>query len=373
MKATEADSNEPSKLHTLLRKSTGHISSKFHDKSPKGRKQSQPHKITEAAATPTSVLTSSGSVNELSGNVPKEDSVEARMAGTQAGQESLNRRQSTGHHSRSKKLHQVSSPILSSSSDIFERSAGGTISPLSLLTNFNVEKRNGRSYSIASNASALSSVNGYIPSHHNIEDYIAPILDSTTEIVADPRVDMKDVELVCCESEDDYDNDVNETDGRFATTSYFDTPEKGHNLPLRSRLRSRSVIGASLLHSLNTEQLPASQNHASSTSPPRLSKSSRSSTSLYTRPSCCVTHSDLKPKSKTINFYCFADVCNKEHLSGSSSLSLSPKRPSFIDDELINEDQILKLNNYSIEQAQLAETSLGFTSISMKDYISSLK
>ncbi|EEQ40817.1 hypothetical protein FOB63_004265 [Clavispora lusitaniae] len=85
--------------------------------------------------------------------------------------------------------------------NIFERSctrAHSIARPRGSLRSCNTPKaRSGRSMSVASNASlgSLGSMSTFCSS----EDYIAPVLDTTTEILTDPTVDLNSVLLVCRE------------------------------------------------------------------------------------------------------------------------------------------------------------------------------
>lgn len=224
-----------------------------------------------------------------------------------------------------------------STNDIFERSCtNSTVSPFSSMSglSFSPNKEykeyptsasspeKTRTLSIVSNNSSISNFNcNHLPSHHNTEDLIPPILDSTTEILTNPKIDFNNVQLICCCDDDDTSTDDDEIDNfekYVDAKSNLDssTAPPCHCSTSRSRSRSRSIISNSLLNSIGS---PAQPNY-----PNPLRRSSKSSSSL-------------NQSAKTINFYSFVDMCNKEHL-----INHPPKDFD------------------------------GFTSISMKDYMSNL-
>lgn len=326
----------------------------------------------------------------------------------------------------------------SSSSDIFERCLNNNLnlSSCTLTSNLpppTMDKL--RTLSIASNSSSVSNYtpSAYsVPSHHSMEDYIAPVLDSTAEILTDPTLNYDDVQIVCCCDEDDEEGEetLNETkrqdENPFIRRQSLPNIYKSRsNSKSRSRSRSRSIFGTTLLNSINVPCTSPSSPTAG------LSRSSKSTTSLYSRPALSPSHSHhhifhnntdqlissklqshykqpSQTPTKVIDFYSFADVCLNEQISTSPT----NRNNSMIDGKLADdEDHILnKLNGYSINTAaataesnysgakassaplgQLdtisddklgfssrnsSSTSLssptGFTSMSMKDYMSTL-
>lgn len=145
-------------------------------------------------------------------------------------------------------------------------------------------KRTGRSMSVASNGS-MSSLN-LISAYYNTEDFVAPVLDTTAEILTDPGIDLDEVTVVFCECED------------HACRSKHKSTEKISNYPQRpgsllgSRKKSRSFICNSLMGAFdNCACLEEAE------------------TEEHTESSPPVSPQD----GKTINFYSFADVVNGEN------------------------------------------------------------
>lgn len=404
--APQPDAVDHSKLHHLLRRGSHSIMNKLH--------HSPPNKIHT-----TNLQASSGSSTSLESS----DATKSPILVPQP----IIRASNPAKSLRSLSISRRSTTILpksnnttssSSASDIFERSLNNSLAIVSTSTiasdNKHAGGHGGRAYSIASNSSSVSNYtpSAYsIPSHHSIEDYIAPVLDLTAEILTDPALDYKNVQIVCCCDEDDDEEaeepvDSNPFNRRKSLPNIYKSRSNS-----RTRSRSRSIIGNSLLHSFSASP-------TSPSSPTGLSRSSKSTTSLYSRAPSSPTpahphhlfhsattdhplissklqaHYGQHPHSptKTIDFYSFADICNSEQLSSSP-----PRNHSSIDDKLSDDDShiISKLNDYSINNestysqpthldtkadkqlsSNSSSTSLaspaGFTSMSMKDYMSNL-
>lgn len=161
--------------------------------------------------------------------------------------------------------------------NIFERSL--STSPFQSLTSSRRNSRAGmvpirRSMSVASNCS-----NSSCPMPYNTEDYIAPVLDSTTEILTNPEIDLHNVNIVYC--------DCGETLCRSPTL----TKSKCLKNRPKPRSRSRLFICNSLLSALNHS--PVDESESESDFKP-------------------LSEEELDPDGHTINFYSFADVLNGE-------------------------------------------------------------
>lgn len=304
------------------------------------------------------------------------------------------------------KLHKNAPPALDllSSSDIFERSilAALFLPPISAASALNSQSAashkhlvahsaRSRSLSVVSASSQASQTPYAIPVHHNTEDFIAPVLDTTTEVLSDPSIDINDIEIVCpCDTDDDEDHECTNV----------------RPLMLRSRSRSRSIISSSLRQCINGNggaNGTLAQSGSGSVSPTmshvRLSlliaNRNTSFASLGDR-------ADLSPSKTTINFYSFADMVNTENhlanlLIGPSAYddTLQEEAPLY---EAANEDEPLgESKSQSIEKfygfklgsppnkfhrtrshgsntlgIEPNDLRLGFQSMSMKEYISSV-
>lgn len=69
------------------------------------------------------------------------------------------------------------------------------------------------------------------PQHYNLENYSSPILDTTTELIADPTINYDHIKLNCYDDDQDQDQDIVED--------------------FSPRSRSRSIISNSLMNCLN--------------------------------------------------------------------------------------------------------------------------
>lgn len=98
-----------------------------------------------------------------------------------------------------------------------------------------------------------------MPSHHSAEDFIAPCLDSTTEILTNPNIDMDKVNIVY-----------------------------GEEKPKRGRQRSRSYIFSSLMSAFQ-----------------RLGQAEQEGDSE-------ASEAEERECTRTINFFSFADMRNSE-------------------------------------------------------------
>lgn len=89
--------------------------------------------------------------------------------------------------------------------NIFERSVSTNLIQLLPRTRGSIRSSKllkGRSMSVASNAS-FSSL-GLLSAYCSTEDFVAPVLDTTAEILCDPLIDLNNVTIVCreCDNED---------------------------------------------------------------------------------------------------------------------------------------------------------------------------
>lgn len=171
--------------------------------------------------------------------------------------------------------------------NIFERSLGTSpfqsLPPSRANTKVaNPNRSNGRSMSITSNGSMCSL--SLIPAYYSTEDFVAPVLDTTAEILTDPFIDYDEITVVSCECDD------SGCRSKHASKSKHKVPQRPGSLH-RSRSKSRSFICNSLMcafKNANLEELEAEE-QADSTLP-------------------------MSPQEgKTINFYSFADVVNGEN------------------------------------------------------------
>lgn len=173
--------------------------------------------------------------------------------------------------------------------NIFERSL--STSPFQ---SFNTSRRNskvansirrtGRSMSVTSTGSVCSL--NLIPAHYSTEDFVAPVLDTTAEILTDPRIDYDDITVVSCECDDSACRSKHLPKGKGQKSSQRPRPI------LRSRSKSRSFICTSLMEAFDHGEL--------------LEGTECEKESGVTPP--------LSPQDGiTINFYSFADVVNGEH------------------------------------------------------------
>lgn len=264
----------------------------------------------------------------------------------------------------------------SSSADIFERSlsppANALLSfPPSLPSSRRGSKMaNRRSYSVAS----VSSSGSAIPSHHNTEDFVAPVLDTTTELLADPKTDFSKVQIVCCDFEDEEGSETEKNEPGLPIKGPQSSHCSHHSLahagaaPVRpksrSRSRSKSIISMSLMNSI----LGAPSVAPSS---PTMT-SSRTNKSAASLPAPGEYSDQPDPASShTINFYSYADMVNQEQMS------LSSDEPLNIDGRLDN-DQKRRFEDYTFATTQPeaahepAPDTSGFTTVSMKEYMSGL-
>ncbi|RLV82968.1 hypothetical protein JA9_003130 [Meyerozyma sp. JA9] len=241
----------------------------------------------------------------------------------------------------------------SSSSDIFERSISTSSfsPPLSAVTSQSGQSQPPLKHSVAhsvphsarsrsmSTVSASSQMSGTpyaIPMHHNTEDFVAPVLDTTTEVLSDPSIDMNDVEIVCpCDTDDDSEHDC----------AAVRPPVS------RSRSRSRSIISMSLRQCISGANSTSVHSGSGSVSPTMAHVKSNSS--LANRSSSLqsmVDKGDLSPSKTTINFYSFADMVNAENHMASLSLG-----PTF--DETVQEEDPLYETNEEDHHASPGDQS----------------
>ncbi|CAK7897322.1 hypothetical protein CAAN1_03S07602 [[Candida] anglica] len=238
------------------------------------------------------------------------------------------------------------------SEGIFERSLSTSMSSLPPQSRHKLART-------MSNCSQHSASSYAVPTHHSTEDFIAPVLDSTTEILSNPSLDFSNVNIVCCCEDTDRDSMDEDAVSSTSGVQSLSAPvpgappltsssgvDEGDNTTgpcghpkyrkSRSRSRSRSIICNSLMSSMSSPPTsqsvstahphshshshPHSHPHSSATgagprSPPsgpkspsvrsNLSNASLSSHFHHGSPS-------LAPDAKTINFYSYADMLDKE-------------------------------------------------------------
>lgn len=151
-------------------------------------------------------------------------------------------------------------------------------------------------------------INPETPAHYSTENYIPPILDTTAELVTDPKVDYNSIQLNCCG--DDADGAALGDDLAADDAELF-TP--------RSRLRS--IISTSLMSCLDPQHAPPKPKRMLRLSsrrdgdgwalPPALSPALP-----FHKPQALpiMSPSDREdPLSHLIDFYSFADMCMTEN------------------------------------------------------------
>lgn len=186
--------------------------------------------------------------------------------------------------------------------------------------------------------------------HHNTEDFVAPCLDTTTEVLSDPSIDMNDVEIVCPCEDDDLDHECAPVRPPVS----------------RSRSRSRSIISTSLRHCINgSNHTAASQSGWGSTSGSVSGSLSGSVSptmshvklglSIANRTSSFQSLTDkgeIAPSKATINFYSFADMVNAENHTAATLLG-----PSALDETLQEEDPLYETDEDLVGDRHLAAPS----------------
>lgn len=125
---------------------------------------------------------------------------------------------------------------------------------------------------------------GLIPTYYSTEDFVAPVLDTTAEILTDPGINYSEVTIVSCECDDSACRSKHNRskDGKASK------PPGALN---RSRSRSRSFICNSLMGAFD----------------------STSALCEDEREEMEGTVTPVYPLGTTINFYSFADVMNREN------------------------------------------------------------
>ncbi|EGW30624.1 uncharacterized protein SPAPADRAFT_63452 [Spathaspora passalidarum NRRL Y-27907] len=224
----------------------------------------------------------------------------------------------------------------STSSDIFERSLETNNNPRTFITNPET------------------------PLHYNLENFTSPILDTTTEILTNPKIKLEEVQLNCfCDDEDliEVDQDATEVDTeqdtyelplppqsfrmsnasscssdtnltpttsslRSMPTATIETTMSSNETPVRPR--ARSIISQTLISTLDNSK--GRMTKSASTIQPSYSTMSRhhnhsiipklNRRSLSFAGSTKHTRSRVKddPNAPTIEFYSFADMINHEDL-----------------------------------------------------------
>lgn len=220
-----------------------------------------------------------------------------------------------------------------------------------------------------------SSRNNSVSLPCNNEDYVAPILDYTSEVFSNPNIEYNHIHLVCCDGEP------------------HAHPAK---VPLRRWSRSRSIVSNSLMNSINgqtsagnhTDSIPCvgdsegctSRNESTSTLsnspkeaidrtvPPMHNSNNKTDPTTQTSPSSspyrekynrksspgsgiCDNSSNLSLSTNAyIDFYSYADMLNSEIAEGFHSDSQTD-RISYVED------------------LSCADMSSRFSTISMDDYV----
>lgn len=152
--------------------------------------------------------------------------------------------------------------------------------------------------SIESGLSRTHLLNPETPLHCTTEDFTAPILDSTAEMIRNPNVDLSCVKLNCLSDEGEDSDDP--LSSRHADEDEEDEPrhyyEDGGNHEYFGpyRLRSRSIISTSLMTCLEHGD---DKKKCGSTSPLMRRMSKRS---------------EPGDEDHTIEYYSFADMVNNE-------------------------------------------------------------
>lgn len=203
---------------------------------------------------------------------------------------------------------------------------------------------------------------------------MAPVLDTTTELLADPTTDFSKVQVVCCDFEGEEDSEFEKTSAENSVKGHHSSHNLHSSLPnannstnsatrtkSRSRSRSKSIISMSLMNSIHGSTLVAPTPPTAS-----MARPNRSAASLLGH----AKGSEASDSSQTINFYSYADMVNQEQLSpGSEDLSN-------IDGRLDN-DQIRRFEGYTFGNSPQPEYNpeegsepTGFTTVSMKEYMS---
>ncbi|CAH2351267.1 hypothetical protein CLIB1423_03S02410 [[Candida] railenensis] len=278
----------------------------------------------------------------------------------------------------------------SSNEGIFERSLSFSMSSLPPTSRQKLART-------LSNCSQQSSGGYTIPVHHNTEDFVAPVLDTTTEILTNPALDLNDVNIVCCcEEEDDEqatDRDSNDeassqpnNHSKSSLTAHGQHPHNHtHPKKPRSRSRSRSSISKSLMSSMSPtgtssqSQLASKSHHSSVGNIGPVSPSVHSSKSNVSLHQFHQQHQDMSnsPDRKTIKFYSFADMLDNEKqeeqpFSDEDASMGSPpefRGFSFSEPAPVDDDIHHKRTNSSHSPPVSVD---GFQTISMRDYISKL-
>ena len=152
-------------------------------------------------------------------------------------------------------------------------------------------------------------INPETPAHYLTENYIPPILDTTAELITDPKVDYNLIQLNCCGDDGDAGAALGDELAADDGTELF-TP--------RSRLRS--IISTSLMSCLDPLHQPPKLKRVLRLSlrrddgawalPPALSPALP-----FHKPQALPTISAVDrddPLSHLIDFYSFADMCRTE-------------------------------------------------------------
>lgn len=122
-----------------------------------------------------------------------------------------------------------------------------------------------------------------IPTYYSTEDFVAPVLDTTTEILTDPEINYSEVTVVSCECDDS----ACRSKHNRSKDSKASQPPGAIN---RNRSRSRSFICNSLMGAFETSELCEDE-----------------------KEEIVGTVTPVYPLGTTINFYSFADVMNREN------------------------------------------------------------
>lgn len=148
-----------------------------------------------------------------------------------------------------------------------------------------LSKRQDRSMSIASIGSVGSA--NLIQAYYSTEDFVAPVLDTTAELLTDPCIDYDEVTVVSCDCDDLGCRKLDKKDKNEKKNEKHPRP----GALQRTRSKSRSFICNSLMGAFDNGQYleEVESEEATESTPP------------------------TSPEGKTVNFYSFADVVNGEH------------------------------------------------------------
>ncbi|ODV77662.1 uncharacterized protein CANTADRAFT_23765 [Suhomyces tanzawaensis NRRL Y-17324] len=163
--------------------------------------------------------------------------------------------------------------------------------------------------SLEANATSILT-NPETPSHYTTENYTNPILDTTTEILNDPKVDIQNIKLNC------YGDEIDSGGSSPEANIFTGINSRGASGKLQRsessldfRPRSRSIISASLMSSLDHDFHDSNDNK---------SGIDLNEKNELTRRSPSISRLNLQEEdvdaeqSNTIEYYSFADMISHE-------------------------------------------------------------